>query len=120
VGNITRQVYQINTDGSLGAHAGLGNSPAAPSGSYDVTTRAFFTIGVGWTNMNSVADATATLNRRFAVASGQGGGSDGILAVVGGEFIDNGGGVCGGGSSASTTIPAAFLILVVALAAFQL
>jgi len=124
-GNITRQVYQINTDGSLGGYAGLGNSPAAPTGSYDVKSRAFFTIGMGWTNVNSVADVTATLNRRFAVASGQGfsgGIGDGILAVVGGEFLDNGDGAlaCTGSSSASTTIPAVFSILVVVLAAFRL
>jgi hypothetical protein len=121
-GNNTRQVYNLNDDGSIGNHVGIGNSPAAPSGAYDVVSRAFYVARHGWTNVAVVADATATLNRRFVLASGEGeysnGEGDGHLNVVGGEFVDNGEGVCS--STAVTATISLMGLLAVLVAIVQL
>jgi len=124
-GNITRQVFQIGADGLLGPYVGVGNSPAAPSGSYDVTTRGFYLATDGWTNVNTIADATATLNRRFVIASGfgllPGGNHDAFRGVVGGEFIDAGEGVCTGGSSGAAAVAVSLMtVVMIVLAMLQL
>jgi hypothetical protein len=109
-GNQTRQVFLIDANGQVTDLIGLGNSPAAPTGIYAVATRGFYVARNGFTNVNSVADASATLNRRFVVANRLPGGE----VVVGGEFVDNGGGVCG--SSDANHVGLTFLTFLAMLA----